>query len=327
MVVSHYVPWRAIRAGDQLSDSKGASAALAAEVAVTSVHRAMLGYIGPKDIFRNPDALFRRCEPTSGNSPFDLTLTQSGSDFAVMGMHFKLGVYEHQSAGAIAGTLGLLQQNFHDIIAADNDIDNIEKIKINSYEPAYSIIGDPAKLNPTTRQSADHSMVYIISSILRKAFHKKETHFNEAHEINYLWKHLMLLPEDYDDQSLFSERKRSLMSKIEFAHGGPEYDEKYPEGIPTSVEITTRSGDKFDSGLVMFPGGHAANTDVNLLDVLQYKFLKMGKLAMDQEELAHFVKALENIDEMDNEQLKSLYECELKYAKKPIDTLEIEEEA
>ncbi len=26
---------------------------------------------------------------------------RSGSDFAVMGMHFKLGLYEHQSAGAL----------------------------------------------------------------------------------------------------------------------------------------------------------------------------------------------------------------------------------
>lgn len=109
------------------------------------------------------------------------------------------------------------------------------------------------------------------------------------------------------------------MAKIEFAHGGADYDKRYPEGIPTSVEITTRGGSEFDSGLVMFPGGHAANEDLNLAAVLQYKFLKMGKLAMEQEELAHFVKALENIDGMDNEQLKTLYECDIKMAKDRID--------
>lgn len=76
----------------------------------------------------------------------------------------------------------------------------------------------------------------------------------------------------------------------------------------------------------MFPGGHAANEDVNLHDVLAYKFMKMGKLAMDQEELAHFVKALENIDDMSNEQLKTVYECDLTMAKQPIDgSLEHEE--
>lgn len=52
--------------------------------------------------------------------------------------------------------------------------ENISSISITAYEPAYGIIGDPAKKNPTTRQSADHSMSYIISSVLRKAFEKKE---------------------------------------------------------------------------------------------------------------------------------------------------------
>jgi 2-methylcitrate dehydratase len=97
MLVSHYIPWRAIRAGSQLSDSKGASAALSTEAAILCVNRAMRGFIGPKDIFRNPEALFRYFKPTLSNdeSPFDLVLGTKGEDFAVMGMHFKLGLYEH----------------------------------------------------------------------------------------------------------------------------------------------------------------------------------------------------------------------------------------
>jgi len=57
----------------------------------------MAGFIGPKDIFRNPEAIFRQFEPTASDdlSPFDIVLSHSGSDFAVMGMHFKLGLYEH----------------------------------------------------------------------------------------------------------------------------------------------------------------------------------------------------------------------------------------
>ena len=95
MVVAHYIPYRAIRAGKQLSDSKGASAALSTEAAILSVHRALDGFVGPQDIFRNPEAIFRLNEPTEGDSPFDLELGMSGIDFAVMGMHFKLGIYEH----------------------------------------------------------------------------------------------------------------------------------------------------------------------------------------------------------------------------------------
>ncbi|MCE2882510.1 MAG: MmgE/PrpD family protein, partial [Planctomycetaceae bacterium] len=111
MTVAHYIPWRAIRAGKQLSDSKGASAAISTEVAVLSMMRSMRGFLGPRDIFRNPESMFRQFEKTNGDSPFDLVLSHSGSDFAVMGMHFKLGLYEHQSAGALQGVLTLLREN------------------------------------------------------------------------------------------------------------------------------------------------------------------------------------------------------------------------
>merc|ERR1711878_219274 len=131
-MVAHYIPFRAIRAGKQLSDSKGASAAISTEAAVLSMRRAMRGFIGPRDIFRNPEAIFRFFEPTTGTtaskdniditlgnkvrwgvgpSPFNLVLSHSGADFAVCGMHFKIGLYEHQSAGALGGIVNLLIQN------------------------------------------------------------------------------------------------------------------------------------------------------------------------------------------------------------------------
>lgn len=72
------------------------------------MNRAKRGFIGPKDIFRNPEAIFRLNENTEGDSPFDLTLSQNGDDFAVMSMHFKLGLYEHQSAGALEGLQKLI---------------------------------------------------------------------------------------------------------------------------------------------------------------------------------------------------------------------------
>lgn len=39
-----------------------------------------------------------------------------------------------------------------------------------------------------------------------------------------------------------SKETRDLMAKIEFHHGGKEYDDRYPEGIPTSVVIVDSNG-------------------------------------------------------------------------------------
>jgi 2-methylcitrate dehydratase len=73
--------------------------------------RAMMGFVGPKDVFRNPEAIFRLFTQTEEfESPFDikLGLGDNSSEFAIMGNHFKLGLYEHQSAGAIHGLLNII---------------------------------------------------------------------------------------------------------------------------------------------------------------------------------------------------------------------------
>jgi 2-methylcitrate dehydratase len=268
LVVAHYIPFRAIRAGKQLSDSKGASAAISAEAAVLCMRRAMAGFVGPGDIFRNPEAIFCLFEKPAekDSSPFDLALSTGGDDFAVMGMHFKLGLYEHQSAGAIQGLVDLLAEH----PALLDDLARIEKVRITIYQPAFGIIGDPAKRDPRTRQSADHSMVYIIATLLRKAFQRRQSG----------WRELMLEPADYDAASLADPLTRSLIDRIEFRHGGKEYDDKYPDGIPTTLEIEHATLGRLSSGLVMYPEGHARNTSGRLPALLEHKFRVLAGLGV-----------------------------------------------
>jgi 2-methylcitrate dehydratase len=279
MFVAHHIPWRAIRAGKQLSDSKGSSAAISTEAAVLGMQRSMRGFLGPRDIFRNPESMFRQFVRTSGDSPFDLVLSHSGEDFAVMGMHFKLGLYEHQSAGALQGLLTLLEQH----PALLERPESIGAIKIVAYEPAFGIIGDPAKRDPRTRQSADHSMVYIVATLLRKAIDEAKRRGTPriAQDGDGWWQSLMLVPHDYAPQAIQDRGTRALMEKISFEHGGAEYDRRYPDGIPTSLVISTIDGRTFDSGLVMYPAGHARNRTADLTGILDTKFRKLGALATD----------------------------------------------
>jgi len=317
MFLAHYIPFRAIRAGHQLSDSKGASAALSTEVAIMSLKRAMAGFVGPKDIFRNPEAIFRLFTKTQEyESPFDLMLGFSGDDFSVMGMHFKLGLYEHQSAGAIQGVMNLLLQTK---LTEKYSLDQIDHIKIVAYEPAFGIIGDPAKRTPHTRQSADHSMVYIISTLLRKAYETPNL-FANVKNTDDLWKKLILLPNDYAPDAIANEATKKLISKIQFEHGGPEYDKNYPKGIPTSIKIAAQ-GHELDSGMIMFPAGHARNTDADLKSILNNKFRHLANIALEESQVDPFLQKLDNIEYMDSKALKGIYECKLKYAEKSIDDL------
>jgi len=318
MTVAHYVPFRAIRAGKQLSDSKGSSSAVSTEAAILSVRRSMAGFRGPADIFRNPEAIFRLFEgpgqmlsvvnDPSPNlaqkdaSPFMLSVGLKGDDFAIMGEHFKLGLYEHQSAGAIQGLLNLLEQN-PGLMSENAEGQKISAIDITAYEPAFGIIGDPAKKDPTTRQSADHSMAYIISTLLRKAVQGGKSG----------WKELMLSPYDYSASALYDPVTRSLMEKINFVHGGPEYDEKYPDGIPTSISFKLEDGSVNDSGFIMYPAGHARNTTHDLEDILDHKFDMLSKIAFSAKDKDACLAKLTNLQEKSAHDIKTIYDFDIDY--------------
>jgi 2-methylcitrate dehydratase len=272
MVVAHYVPFRAIRAGHQLSDSKGASAALAAEAAVTAARRALAGFVGPRDVFRNPLAIYRRNEPCpDGRSPFDLELGSAGDAFAIHAMHFKLGLYEHQSAGAL--------QSLVDLFAARpglaNDLDGIRAITVRIYEPAYSIIADPAKRTPQTRQSADHSLPYILARTLLKARLAARAGAVPG------WESLMLMPADYSIEAIREPAIADLIARMTIEHGGRDYDDLYPEGIPTSVTIEHATLGSLGGGLVRHPLGHARADAAATAAVVDLKFDRLVADAVD----------------------------------------------
>ncbi len=300
LVVAHYIPFRAIRHGHQLSDSKGASAALSAEVAVLSARRAMRGFVGPADIFRNAEAIFALFEPPAQPdcSPFDLILSSAGDDFAVMGMHFKLGLYEHQSAGAIQGLIDLLAA--YPALMADPE--SLRTIEITIYEPAFSIIADPAKRNPTTRQSADHSLPYIVATLLRKAIEQKRSG----------WQELMLMPDDYNDAALQHPLTRSLMDRMQLQHGGKSFDDHYPDGIPTTLAIDHAQLGHLSSGLVMYPEGHARANTGRLDELLEYKFRALAGLAVS--DAAALESRFTNLAQKTSDEIATLYDFEIRGA-------------
>jgi len=325
MVVAHAIPFRAIRHGHQLSDSKGASAAISTEFAILAMKRSMAGFVGPQDILRNPEAMFNLFTTRLGSkgleaslveemkhgtrSPFDLVLSRSGDDFTVMGMHFKLGLYEHQSAGALQGLIDLLARHPSLLSSESQPGDRIRRIVVRAYEPAFGIIGDPHKRDPRTRQSADHSMLYLVCTMLRKAIELHAIHGEQQVKHRLNWKELMLGPHDFDQKAIFHPVTRSLMSRMTFEHGGPDYDARYPDGIPTSIVIMDEAGGTHDSGLVMYPGGHARNTTADLEDILAHKFQLLGSLAVKSPK--DLIGRLSGLDRRSAKDVAGLYDFEI----------------
>ncbi len=119
----------------------------------------------------------------------------------------------------------------------------------------------------------------------------------------------MLTPHDYGRDAIFHPETRALMDRITFDHGGPEYDEKYPDGIPTSVIVSTIDGEEYDSGLVMYPAGHARNTSVDLESLLHAKWRKLAASAV--EEPQRIIDRFHSLPTLGANQVASLYDFDI----------------
>src|SRR5581483_4930652 len=114
-------------------------------------------------------------------------------------------------------------------------LDEIERLDIETYWMVYSEIGsEPAKWDPQTRETADHSLPYLLASMLRDGTITTGT----------------FTPERYLDPSL-----RPLMARIHIREN-PEFTREFPTGLSTTMEVTTKSGQRLleRSG---YPKGHA----------------------------------------------------------------------
>src|SRR5437879_2078533 len=122
-------------------------------------------------------------------------------------------------------------------------------------------------------------MLYIVATLLRKAYEARRAGWDGRNG----WQQLMLAPADYaeDESALFHPLTRRLMKQIDFRHGGPDFDRRFPDGIPTTVQISHAKLGPLSSGLVMYPQGHARADATNLPSLLAHKCRLLAGNAVD----------------------------------------------
>ncbi|MEI6637950.1 MAG: hypothetical protein WCO99_15400, partial [Planctomycetota bacterium] len=86
------------------------------------------------------------------------------------------------------------------------------------------------------------------------------------------WESCMLLPDDYSEAAIRDTDISALIEKMSIVHGGRDYDDRYPEGIPTSVEIEHLALGRIGAGLVTYPLGHARADVARTAEVVDLKF-------------------------------------------------------
>jgi 2-methylcitrate dehydratase len=260
IAVTANVATRQTRAGE-LAMWKGCATAAAAKAGLFAAQLAKAGMTGPTAAFEGRHGL---CEQVTG--PFELgDLGGSGRAFAIERTNFKFFAAEYHAQAPLAIALGL-----RDRVRAEE----IEALDVQIYAMAHSEIGsEPAKWDPRTRETADHSLPYMLAVALVDG---------------------RLTPASFEPQRYLDPGLRPLMSRIRVAED-PELTRRFPQELASRIEVTTRSGRRFTER-ADYPKGHARNpmTDADV----ETKFRDLSADVLGRVQSDGALEALWRLDEV-----------------------------
>lgn len=265
-VVSN-VALRQTRMG-QISHWKGCAFANAARNAIFGVDLARRGMIGPADAFAGAAGLFKQV-----TGPLEISLP-TGEHWMILQTYLKFWPADYCCQSAIEAAL-LLR-------ARIPDVSRIEHVDVDTFDAAVDITGsEPEKWNPTSRETADHSMPYCVAVALLDG-------------------HVAM--ESFNDRRRSDPELRALVARVA-VHRDPAMNRGYPEGAPSRVRVTLADGQSLAQE-IKYPRGHAGNPMTD--EEVREKFVRMSSLRLPVPDRARLCEGIWSLEEVAD--LGSLFE-------------------
>ena len=160
--------------------------------------------------------------------------------------------------------------------------DEVASIDVQTYFTAWSEIGsEPEKWNPQTRETADHSLPYLLSLAFIDGGIRADS---------------------FSQERMRDPALKALMSKIKISEN-KSFTARFPNELVTQIEITTRAGQKVVETAV-YPKGHAKNPMTDA-DVESKFHMACGEL-LPRARRENLLKLLWNVEQAAN--LDTLFE-------------------
>ena len=208
----------------ELSMWKGCATAAAARAGVFAAMLAREGMSGPPEPFEGRRGLWEQL----GWSADLEHLGTRDTDFKVVEPGFKYFPSQIHTQSAIWMALALRDRV---------GIEDVESVHLETYHAAWSSAGnDSNKWDPRTRETADHSLPYLIAVALTDG---------------------EVTPASFEEHRLHDPAMRPLMARITVSERA-DYTERYPEAQPSTMTLITRSGERLIEE-AQYPKGHPRN--------------------------------------------------------------------
>jgi 2-methylcitrate dehydratase len=195
-----------------LTNMKNTAAPLASQAGVIAAMMAKEGYEGPVEVFEGKEGVFEVISNVDWRP--DWPLKDLGKDFMITQCGYKAFPTEALTHQPISAALKVCQE--HDLAAED-----IFEILVETTVRGADILSDPSKYKPTTKETADHSLPYVVAAAVADG---------------------NVLPSSFSDEKLKDPRIWDLLGKIKVV-ADPEIDAMFPGVKRARVTITDNSGE------------------------------------------------------------------------------------
>ena len=149
---------------------------------------------------------------------------------------------------------------------------DIESILVDTYQYSIDLTADgPSKWRPQTRETADHSMPYILATTLIEGF---------------------VDPEHYALDRLNDPEIHSLMDRVKVTENS-SYSKNFPQVQTQRVEIVTKSGNRLVKE-VDYPTGHPCKP--MSFSQIEAKFYRLVKDALPSPQVKNLVSQIMHIE-------------------------------
>ncbi len=260
---------RQTRAGE-LSMWKGCAAANAARNGLFAALLAWKGMTGPAPIFEGEMGFFKLVS----QEPFEIPRMggEDGEPFKVLQTSIKYWPVEYHAMSAVEAALDIVKQH-----GGPFKPDEIERVDVKTFDVAYKIIvKDPEKWDPKTRETADHSLPYIIAASLLDGKVDLDT---------------------FKPERFLANDVREVMRKMKI-EVDPEHDKLYPEGIKNYIRVVTRDGRVYEAEST-YPPGHWKNPLTR--SQVEEKFWKLvGGLIENREKAKQALELVWRLEEVED---------------------------
>ena len=171
------------------------------------------GYEGPVEVIEGKEGLIEVLHNVAWRTE---ELTRGlGEKFLITNCSYKAFPTEALTHQPISAALTVCQE--HDLAAED-----VAEILVETTTRGADILSDPSKFNPETKETADHSLPYVIAAAVADG---------------------NVLPASFTDKKLWDPRIRTLLGKIKVV-ADPEIDALFPGVKRARIRITTTGGEK-----------------------------------------------------------------------------------